>query len=583
MNLYVGLCPQKNQRQERAGSGGLAKSLWKGNDDLVAGLGALIVKCDAVFGNYMNTFTRNNYIGIIVIIVLLVGAVWLADRYRNDNDQSGASRQSVKLFSSETAGLTDAVSMPTIELQDGDTYELVAQQVKKNINGQEVKMLGYNGSVPGPFIKVKQGSEITVNFTNNTDVETTLHSHGVRVDNAFDGIPGITQDPIPVGGSFTYRLKFPDAGMYWYHPHIREDYAQELGLYGNFLVEPQDTAYWSPVNREVPLVLDDILLENGRVAPFAENESSHTLMGRFGNTMLVNGDTEFQLDAQPGEVVRFFLTNTANTRTFNVSIPGANLKMVGSDGGAYEQETFVDSVVISPSERATVDVLFESAGTYPLQHSTPLKTYSLGSVVVNGVTVAPSYAAQFATAAVNESVRLEINAFRPLLARAIDKSLNIGIDMGMMNMMSGPAVGHGQHATHGGGQPIEWEDDMPAMNIHSTKETVQWKLTDEATGRSNMDIDWKFKLGDKVKIKITNDRNSMHPMQHPIHLHGQRFLVTSTNGVPNDNLVWKDTALVQTGDTVELLVDMTNPGDWMLHCHIAEHLEDGMMLPFTVI
>ena len=98
-----------------------------------------------------------------------------------------------------------------------------------------------------------------------------------------------------------------------------------------------------------------------------------------------------------------------------------------------------------------------------------------------------------------------------------------------------------------------------------------------------MDINWKFTQGDKVKLRITNDANSMHPMQHPIHLHGQRFLVTSTNGVLNNNLAWKDTALVQTGDTVELLVDMTNPGEWMLHCHIAEHLEDGMMMQFTVV
>jgi FtsP/CotA-like multicopper oxidase with cupredoxin domain len=534
----------------------------------------------------MNTPKRNNYIGIIVIIVLLGGVVWLAGRYRNDGDQGSASQQGLKLFSSETAGLPDAVPMPTIELKDGDTYELIAQQVKKNINGQVVKMLAYNGSIPGPLIKVQQGAEVTVRLTNNTDVETTLHSHGVRVDNAFDGIPDITQDPIPVGGSFTYRLKFPDAGIYWYHPHIREDYAQELGLYGNLLVEPQDTALWSPVNREVPLVLDDILIENlpagqagGRIAPFAENESSHTLMGRFGNVMLVNGETNFNLDAKSGEVVRFFVTNVANTRTFKLGIPGATMKLGGGDGGPYERETFVDSVTISPSERTVVDVLFESTGTYPLQHTTPQQTYSLGTVAVDSEIASPFYAPQFFTARVNEGVRSEIDTVRPLLAKAVDKSLKIGIDMGTMNMMGN--MGHGGHMT-AGDEPIEWEDDMAMMNRISTTESVQWKLIDEATGKSNMDIDWKFKVGDKVKIKITNDADSMHPMQHPIHLHGQRFVVTSTNGVPNDNLVWKDTALVQTGDTVELLVDMTNPGEWMLHCHIAEHLEDGMMLPFTV-
>jgi FtsP/CotA-like multicopper oxidase with cupredoxin domain len=560
----------------------------------------------------MNTQKHNQYFSVAAIIIVLIGGLWLFDQVKN---RGGADQESQQVFfSDDIRGLPSASSTETVSLTDGDTYDLVAQQVKKSINGQEVKMLAYNSSIPGPLIKVKQGSEITVNFTNNTDVETTLHSHGVRVDNAFDGIPDVTQDPIPVGGTFTYKLKFPDAGMYWYHPHIREDYAQELGLYGNFLVEPDDPNYWPQVNREVPIVLDDILIENGKIAPFAENDASHTLMGRFGNTMLINGDTEFAVDTQPGEVVRFFFTNTANTRTFNIAIPGAKLKLIGSDGGTYEQENFVDSVVISPSERATVDVLFASDGTYALQHITPLKTYTLGKISVSGDLASPSYTISFNTERQNTLAKADIDPLRSILNKPFDKSLSIGIDMGMMNMMQGheghmmlnnifgysafaqmsdPHAGHGQHMMPdgsmmsngmmmGSGEPIEWEDDMVAMNAFSSKETIRWKFIDGATGQENMDINWKFKLGDKVKIQIANSSTSMHPMQHPIHLHGQRFLVTSTNGVPNDNLVWKDTALVQTGDTVELLVEMTNPGEWMLHCHIAEHLEDGMMLAFTV-
>ncbi len=562
----------------------------------------------------MNTPKFNSYSGIAIIIIVLVGIVWVAGRYQDNGSRNRQGREAIKLFSSDTSGLPDAVPMPTVELKDGDTYALSAEMVKKDIDGQVVKMLAYNGSIPGPLITVPQGAEITVNFTNNTDVETTLHSHGVRVDNAFDGVPDLTQAPIAIGGSFTYRLKFPDAGIYWYHPHIREDYAQELGLYGNFLVAPQDPAYWSPVNREVPIIIDDILMENGRIAAFAENDSSHTLMGRFGNVMLVNGDTNFSLGAKPGEVIRFYITNAANTRTFKVGIPGAKMKLIGSDGGVYEQETFVDSIIISPSERASVDVLFESAGTYPLQHTTPERTYALGTVSVGGVAATPSYATQFVIARVNESVRSELVALRPLLGKVVDKSLKIGLDMGMTNMMEGsgermmfnrlfsdeafaqtsdPLMGHGQqmmpdgsmmggNMMMGSNDPIEWEDAMATMNSISNKESVQWQLIDEATGKANMDIDWTFTQGDRVKIRITNDANSLHPMQHPIHLHGQRFLVTSTNGAPNDNLVWKDTVLVQTGDIVELLVDMTNPGQWMLHCHIAEHLEDGMMLPFTV-
>jgi FtsP/CotA-like multicopper oxidase with cupredoxin domain len=124
---------------------------------------------------------------------------------------------------------------------------------------------------------------------------------------------------------------------------------------------------------------------------------------------------------------------------------------------------------------------------------------------------------------------------------------------------------------------IEWNDSgMMGMN------NVNWKIIDTATGKENMDISWDFKVGDKVKIRITNDEHSPHPMQHPIHFHGQRFLVLNRNGEQQDNLVWKDTVLVPSGQYVDILLDVSNPGVWMAHCHIAEHLESGMMFNYTV-
>jgi FtsP/CotA-like multicopper oxidase with cupredoxin domain len=130
--------------------------------------------------------------------------------------------------------------------------------------------------------------------------------------------------------------------------------------------------------------------------------------------------------------------------------------------------------------------------------------------------------------------------------------------------------------------PVEWSGTMPMMDWLTTANQATWVLRDRATGRENMAIDWKFKLGDLVKIRIANDRSSLHPMPHPIHLHGQRFLVLSYNDRPNPNLVWKDTVLIPVGGTVDVLVEMSNPGKWMLHCHIAEHLESGMMGVFEV-
>ena len=130
--------------------------------------------------------------------------------------------------------------------------------------------------------------------------------------------------------------------------------------------------------------------------------------------------------------------------------------------------------------------------------------------------------------------------------------------------------------------PMEWNDAMPMMNWLSTAEQVTWILRDRATGAENEDIDWRFRVGDVVKLRIFNTPESFHPMNHPIHVHGQRFLVLSMDGVENRNLVWKDTAIVPVGSTMDVLVEMSNPGEWMIHCHIAEHLHAGMMFGFTV-
>jgi FtsP/CotA-like multicopper oxidase with cupredoxin domain len=123
---------------------------------------------------------------------------------------------------------------------------------------------------------------------------------------------------------------------------------------------------------------------------------------------------------------------------------------------------------------------------------------------------------------------------------------------------------------------------MPMMNWAATGHQLRWILRDPETGRENMDIDWHLRRGQPVRVRLVNPRESAHAMQHPIHLHGQRFLVLAVNGVPNENLAWKDTVLVPAGAAVDILLDPSNPGRWMGHCHIAEHLSAGMMMGFTV-
>src|SRR3954453_1962817 len=200
-------------------------------------------------------------------------------------------------FSQDATGLPESRSTEIVDVAPGGSFELRIGSVAKRIGDAEVRMLAYNGSVPGPTLRVAEGSEIEVDVVNEGDLEATVHWHGLRLDNRSDGTHE-TQAPIPIGGRYSVAVAFPDAGLYWYHPHIREDYSQEMGLYGNVLVEPADPGYWPSAHRDLVLTLDDILVEDGKVAPFSPAETTYAAMGRFGNVLLVNGETDLSLEAK---------------------------------------------------------------------------------------------------------------------------------------------------------------------------------------------------------------------------------------------------------------------------------------------
>jgi FtsP/CotA-like multicopper oxidase with cupredoxin domain len=273
-------------------------------------------------------------------------------------------------FPTETTGLPVCRRPEIVELPDGATLELEIAPVAKQLGDATVRMLAYNRSIPGPTLRVAQGSEVEVNVINHGDLEATVHWHGLRLENRYDGTHE-TQTPIRVGESFRSRVTFPDPGLYWYHPHIREDYGQEMGLYGNVLVVSAHPEYWPPADREIVLTLDDVLIEDGKIAPFSRSETTYAAMGRFGNVLLVGGQPDLALSARPGEVVRFYLTNTANTRVFKVTLPGARMKLVGGDSGRCEREEFIEHVVLAPSQRTVVDVLLDDPGQLTLEHHTP--------------------------------------------------------------------------------------------------------------------------------------------------------------------------------------------------------------------
>jgi len=507
-----------------------------------------------------------------------------------------------------------------VDVAPGGTFDLRVAPVTKWIDGRPYEMLAYNGSIPGPTLRVSQGSQITVAVSNDTEMDTTVHWHGLRLENRFDGVPHQTQAPIRPRGTYTHRLTFPDAGLYWYHPHIREDYAQELGLYGNVIVEPVDASYWPPVDREIVLTLDDILIEDGAIAPFDPRGATFTAMGRYGNVLLIGGETHQRFVVAHGEVVRLYLTNTANTRVFKIALPGVRMKLVGADAGRYEREAWVDAVVVAPSERAIVDVRFDESGAVPLQHLTPGRTYELGVFDVTGDPTS-GRARDFDRLRVNAEMVAERDRVAQYMLTPPDKILALVAEMDADETnIDGPVVyfcpmhpdvvrdeagscprcgmkllpraagsepddagAHGHHhdeeAMEGG---IEWEDLMLEVNRTTNTSNMRWKVVDRATGAENAAIDWGFAAGEQVKIRIVNEMESDHPMHHPFHIHGERFLVLARDGEAEPNLVWKDTVLIPTGQVVDILLDASNPGLWMAHCHIAEHLEAGMMFSFRV-
>ena len=350
--------------------------------------------------------------------------------------------------------------------------------------------------------------------------------------------------------------------------------------------------------------------------------------------------------------MRLYVVNTANTRIFNFAIRGARAKLVGGDSGRYERETIIDEVLLAPSERAVIDVLFDTPGEVRLEHRTPDHVYDLGAFTVTDG--APGAAAgSFETLRTDPELTAEHQAIGHDTEREPDKVLafyslmpllyggddtpasayvcpmhpevtaaepgtcpkcgmklvavavtyacpmhpqvtaaepGVCPDCGM-KLVPGdaplvPAAQLDQGEAHGGhdhGDGLEWEDLMPEINRVSDSGNMIWQLIDRQTGAVNGDISWSFTVGDRVKIRLVNEMDSDHPMHHPFHVHGAgRFLILSRDGEPEPNLVWKDTVLLRAGETVDILLDVSNPGLWMAHCHIAEHNQSGMMFSFNV-
>lgn len=421
-----------------------------------------------------------------------------------------------------------------------EEYALEAGASTVNWGFGETPAWTYNQQSPGPLLVGAVGDTLRVRLHNALpDQDTTIHWHGLRVPNDQDGV-GWVQDPLGLGDDFTYEFTLPDSGTYWYHPHVNSPEQIERGLYGVVVAtDPEDP----PVDVERVLVLDDVDLQpDGEVAPFDLDESAiNSELGRYGNVLLVNGrsvlDGPVRVEARAGQVERWRLVNAANARTFELELSGADWRLIAEDGTRVDPPQRPEGVTLASGQRVDLEVL-------PGADDVTLTLY-----------IQPPDAEPIAY---------------PAFVAAIDRARD-------------PA------------DPLDWppptlpEIEAPQQEVTLTLAGVAgeegaamtWTINGEAwlSCEDMMGGDAIPVMGDTpTRLTIVNNSE----VDHPFHLHGQFVQIERIDGVAPDYRGQRDTVLVRAGQTAVLYTLFDNPGLWMAHCHILEHVARGMMTAFEV-
>ena len=425
------------------------------------------------------------------------------------------------------------------------------------IPGQrQTDVWAFNGTVPGPVLRFRQGERARITVTNRLAQDTTVHWHGLRLPNAMDGVPHVTQAPIAPGGRFIYEFDLPDAGTFWYHPHARSAEQVERGLSGAFIVEERDPP---AVDRDVVWVLDDWrLTQDGAIAGEFGNRMDASHAGRLGNAVTINGRVPDRFAVQAGERLRLRLINAANARVFGLEFGGLAPTVVALDGHPLEPHAPpAGRVVLGPGMRADLilDIPVSAGAALPVTDTFYARGhYKLVDLAVDGVR---------REALLTQPVRLPSNPTSvPDLASAERVVVELG--GGMMDPRLMRAM------RERGGQPDP--EMIRTMRERMTAGQI-WTLN----GQSVMDHHHAPLLtlvrGRSYIFTFNND-TAWH---HPMHLHGMAFRVLTRNGQAVPYGEWRDTTLIDPAERVEIGLVADNPGDWMLHCHILEHQEAGMM------
>ncbi|HEU5058988.1 MAG TPA: multicopper oxidase family protein [Kofleriaceae bacterium] len=410
--------------------------------------------------------------------------------------------------------------------------DLEARETEWEIRpGQTVAGYGYDGQVPGPVIEARRGVPLEIRFTNRLPEPTLIHWHGLRVPAAMDGTQGV-QRPVEPGETFTYRFTPPDAGTFWYHPHVSEPEQMEKGLYGALIVRGDDEPV---VDRERILVLDDLKLDRkGRIARFGGLKQRHD--GREGDVRLVNGKAEPELTIAAGQVERWRIINASSARYIRLSLGGAPFSIIGTDGGLIEAPVGVTEVLLPAADR--VEILVG-----PFEEGQALAVESLR---YNRMTMGRRGSERFATLTVGPArpsralIPARLRTIEPLAAADATPTRTVRFSVGFSLRRAMDFLVNGERHHHD--QPVE-------------------------AGQ--------LQVWDVVNSSL---------MDHPFHLHGFFFQVLSVDGEPPAFRSWEDVVNLPPRSTVRIAwMPDSRPGEWMYHCHILEHHEAGMMGHFQLL
>ncbi len=420
----------------------------------------------------------------------------------------------------------------------------------------------YNGTVPGPEIRVRQGERLRITVENGLAEETTVHWHGLRVPNAMDGVPHLNQPPIAQGESFVYEFDAVDAGTFWYHPHQRSFEQVGRGLYGPLIIEEPEPPQ---VDRELVWVLDDWrLTRSAEISDDFGNGHDMSHNGRIGNTVTINGRVPDALPVRSGERIRLRLINAANARIFGLDFQGHAPTVIALDGQPVAPHAPTGGlVVLGPAMRADIVLdMTDKPGSRVTVSDRFYRglEYELVDLVYGGTPLRDN--------ALDRSVALPANPLPEpdiAVAHRHEVIFNGGMMGGMVMAEMGGSMGEGGRNGMGGGMMRGMMGMMHGQGI--------WFINGKAAEGHVLDPMLTLDLDRSHVIAMTN-ATAWH---HPIHLHGHSFRVISRNGAPTPHREWQDTVLMAPREKVEIAFVADNPGDWMFHCHILEHQAGGMM------